>query len=64
MGKKKNQKKAEAQAKKSAVETLRFQAQWGLKQLGQPEDSRFHQLVDGELDVIAELELAQDLLGI
>ena len=54
MGKKKNQKKAETQAKKSAVETLRFQAQWGLKQLGQPEDSRFHQLVDGELDVIAE----------
>ena len=64
MGKKKNQKKAEAQAKKSAVETLRFQAQWGLKQLGQPEDSRFHQLVDGELDVIAELELAQDMLAI
>ena len=33
MAKKKNQKKAEAQAKKSAVETLRFQAHWGLKQL-------------------------------
>ena len=64
MGKKKNQKKAETQAKKSAVETLRFQAQWGLKQLGQPEDSRFHQLVDGELDVIAEWELAQDMLAI
>lgn len=64
MGKKKNQKKAEAQAKKSPVETLRFQAQWGLKQLGQPEDSRLHQLVDGELDDIAELELAQDLLAI
>ena len=64
MGKKKNQKKAETQAKKSAVETLRFQAHWGLKQLGQPEGNRFHQLVDGELDVIAELELAQDLLAI
>ena len=64
MGKKKNQKKAEAQAKKSAVETLRFQAHWGLKQLGQPEGNRLHQLVDGELDIIAELELAQDLLAI
>ena len=29
MAKKKNQKKAESQAKKSAVETLRFQAHWG-----------------------------------
>ena len=64
MGKKKNQKKAETQAKKSAVETLRFQAHWGLKQLGQPEGNRLHQLVDGELDIIAELELAQDLLAI
>ncbi len=64
MAKKKNQKKAEAQAKKSAVETLRFQAHWGLKQFGQPEGNRFHQLVDEELDVIVELELAQDLLAI
>ena len=64
MEKNKNQKKAEAQAKKSAVETLRFQTHWGLKQFGQPEGSRFHHLVDGELDVIAELELAQDLLAI
>ena len=30
MAKKKNQKKADVQAKKSAVETLRFQAHWGL----------------------------------
>ena len=34
MSKKKNLKKAESQAKKSAVETLRFQAHWGLKKLG------------------------------
>ena len=34
MAKKKNQKKADVQAKKSAVETLRFQAHWGLQQLG------------------------------
>ena len=63
MAKKKNQKKAEAQAKKSAVESLRFQAHWGLKQRG-CEDDMFHKLVDAEVDIIAELELAQDMLAI
>ena len=63
MTKKKNQKKAEAHAKKSAVETLRFQAHWGLKQLGH-EDDMFNQLIDAEVDFIAELELAQELLAI
>ena len=62
MAKKKNQKKAEAQAKKSAVESLRFQAHWGLKQRG-CEDDMFHKLVDAEVDIIAELELAQDMLA-
>lgn len=61
MAKKKNQKKAEAQAKKSVVESLRFQALWGLKQRG-CEDDMFHKLVDAEVDIIAELELAQDML--
>ena len=64
MAKKKNQKKAEAQAKKSAVETLRFQAHWGLKQLGNEDGNLFHKLVDTEVDFIAELELAQDMLAI
>lgn len=63
MTKKKNQKKAEAHAKKSAVETLRFQAHWGLKQLSH-EDDMFNLLVDAEVDFIAELELAQELLAI
>ena len=63
MSKKKNLKKAESKAKKSAVETLRFQAHWGLKQLGHDDDI-FHQLVDAEVDFIAELELAQELLAI
>lgn len=63
MTKKKNQKKAESHAKKSAVETLRFQAHWGLKQLGH-EDDMFNQLIDAEVDFIAELELAQELLAI
>lgn len=64
MAKKKNQKKAELQAKKSAVETLRFQAHWGLKQLGNEDGNLFHKLVDTEVDFIAELELAQDMLAI
>ena len=64
MAKKKNQKKAEAHAKKSAVETLRFQAHWGLKQLGNEDGNLFHKLVDAEVNFIAELELAQDMLAI
>ena len=64
MAKKKNQKKAESHAKKSAVETLRFQTHWGLKQLGQQDGNLFHELVDAEVNFIAELGLAQDLLAI
>ena len=64
MAKKKNQKKAAAHAKKSAVETLRFQAHWGLKQLGNEDGNLFHKLVDAEVNFIAELELAQDMLAI
>lgn len=64
MAKKKNQKKAEAQAMKSAVESLRFQAHWGLKQLGYENGNMFHQLVNAEVDFIAELELVQDMLAI
>ena len=63
MAKKKNHKKAEAHAKKSAVETLRFRAHWGLKQLGHDDGNLFHQLVDTEVNFIAELELAQDMLA-
>ena len=66
MAKKKNQKKAESQAKakKSAVEALRFQAHWGLKQLGNEDGNLFHKLVDAEVNFIAELDLAQDMLAI
>ena len=64
MTKRKNQKKVEAQAKKSAVETLRSQAHWGMKQLGPEDGNLFHLLVDAEVDFIAELELAQDMLAI
>ena len=64
MAKKKNQKKADVQAKKSAVETLRFQAHWGLKQLGNEDGNLFHKLVDTEVDFIAELDLAPDMLAI
>ena len=62
MAKKKNQKKRDVLSKKRAVETLRFQTHWGLKQLGHAEGSMLHQRVNTEIDLIAELELAQDLL--
>lgn len=62
MAKKKNQKKTEAQARKSAVETLRFQTHWGLKQLGQEYGNMFHQLADSEIDFFKEFGLAQDIL--
>lgn len=64
MAKKKNLKKIEAQARKSIIETLRFQSHWGLKKLEQEDGNMFHQLVDAEVDFIAELELARDLLAI
>lgn len=64
MAKKKNQKKAESHAKKSAVETLRFQTHWGLKQLGQQDGNLFHELVDAEVNFVSEFDLAQDLLAI
>lgn len=64
MAEKKNQKKVEAQERKSAVETLRFQAHWGLKQLGHEEGCMFHRLVDAEVNLIAELDLVQDLLAL
>lgn len=54
MTKKKNQKKAVAQAKKSVVDTLRFQAHWGLKQLGHEDGNMFHKFVDVEVDFIAD----------
>lgn len=63
MAKKKNQNEVETQAKKRTVETLRFQAHWGLKQLDL-EDDLFIQLVDAEVNFITELELAQDMLAI
>lgn len=56
MTKKKNQKKAVAQAKKSVVDTLRFQTHWGLKQLGHEDGNMFHKFVDVEVDFIAEHE--------
>ncbi len=63
MAKKKTQKKAEAQAKKNVIETLRFLSHWGLRQLGH-DDDMFHQLIDAEVNFIAELDLAHDLLAI
>lgn len=58
------QRKMVAWGAKRAVKALRFQAHRGLKQLGQEEGSIFHKLVDVEINIIARMGLAQDLLAI
>lgn len=64
MTNKKNQKRKEALAEKSAVETLRFQIRFGLKKLGLEEENMVHLLTDAEADFIAELGMTQDLLSL
>lgn len=61
---KKNQKKSEKLAKKAVVESLEFQAHWGLKLLGFEDGISLHQILDEEIAEIAELNLASDLLKI
>lgn len=62
MTRKKNHREVVTWGAKRVVKALRFQAHRGLRQLGQDEDSMFHKLVDVEINIIARMELAQDLL--
>lgn len=55
MAKKKNQNHREKLEKKSAVESLKFQTHFGLRQLGRADSDTFHVLADAEVNVIAEL---------
>lgn len=64
MVKKQCQRKTVTWGAKRAVKALRFQAHRGLKQLGQEDDSMFHKLVDVEINIIARMGLAHDLLAI
>ena len=64
MAKKKNQNHREKLEKKSAVESLKFQTHFGLRQLGRADSDTFHVLADAEVNVIAELGLTDDILGV
>ena len=64
MAKKRKQNRKNGLSKKSAVESIRFQTHFGLKQIGRKDTDMFHRLADAEINVIEELDLTDDILGI
>ena len=64
MAKKRKQNRKNELSKKGAVESIRFQTHIGLKQIGRKDTDMFHRLADTEINVIAELDLTDDILGI
>jgi len=64
MNKKKNQNRKNDLAKKNAIESLRFQTHFGLKQMGCEDGNIFQRLAETELSFISELDLTQDILDI
>lgn len=64
MAKKRKQNRKNELSKKKAVESIRFQTHIGLKQIGRKDTDMFHWLADVEINVIAELDLTDDILGI
>ena len=64
MAKKRKQNRKNELAKKSAVEAVRFQTHFGLKQMRLEDGDMFHELADVEINVIVELDLTDDILGI
>ena len=64
MTKKRKQNRKNELSKKGAVESMRFQTHIGRKQIGCKDTDMFHWLADAEINVIAELDLTDDILGI
>lgn len=64
MTKKRKQNRKNELFKKSAVESIRFQTHFGLKQIGRKDTDMFHRLADAEINVIEELDLTDDILDI
>ena len=64
MTKKRKQNRKNELSKKRSVESIRFQTHIGLKQIGRKDTDMFHWLADVEINVIAELDLTDDILGI
>ena len=64
MTKKRKQNRKNELSEKRAVESIRFQTHFGLKQRGHKDTDMFHRLADAEINVIEELDLTDDILGI
>ena len=64
MTKKRKQNRKNELSKKSAVESIRFQTHFGLKQIGRKDTDKSHWLADAEINVIEELDLTDDILDI
>lgn len=62
MAKKKEQRRKDVLAEKSAVENIRFQTHWGLKKLGFEDGGMLHDYADVELGTIIETGLVKDIL--
>ena len=62
--KKKNQKRNDALKLRSAIETLSFQTDWGLKKLVGEDGEKYGELSKVEVNYITELGLVQDILSI
>ena len=64
MTKKRKQNRKNELSEKRAVESIRFQTHFGLKQIGHKDTDMFHRLADAEINVIEELDLTDDILDI
>lgn len=64
MAKKKNQSRKQELAKKSVVESLKFQTHFGLKMMGCVEGSMWHEQAETEISFIEELDLTQDIMDL
>ena len=64
MTKKRKQNRKNELSEKRAVESIRFQTHFGLKQIGRKDTDMFHRLADAEINVIEELDLTDDILDI
>ena len=64
MTKKRKQNRKNELSEKRAIESIRFQTHFRLKQIGHKDTDMFHRLADAEINVIEELDLTDDILSI
>ena len=64
MAKKRKQNRKNELTRKRTVQSIKFQTHFGLKQMGREDADLFHELADAEINVITELGINDDILGI